>query len=151
MAIRFTVDSNILVYAADADAGPRHRAAVALLDRALDEDCVLLAQTLAEFYRAATRKGRAAPANAALLVRGWLDAYATAPWTEADLRAALDLSARDGLAFFDALIVATARRVGCAVLLTEEMQDGRRVGGVEIVNPFRPGAVMPWRRPAARS
>ena len=46
---------------------------------------------------------------------------------------------------------ATATASNIAVLLTEEMQDGRRVGGVEIVNPFRPGAVMPWRRPAARS
>ena len=38
---------------------------------------------------------------------------------------------------WDALIVRAAQRGGCAVLLTEDLQDGRVFDGVTIVNPFR--------------
>ena len=35
---------------------------------------------------------------------------------------------------------ATVRQSGCSALSSEDMQDGRRLGGVEIVNPFAAGA-----------
>ena len=41
-----------------------------------------------------------------------------------------------GLSFWDALLWATVRAVGCRVLLSEDMQDGRVLGGVTILNPF---------------
>ena len=36
-----------------------------------------------------------------------------------------------------ALLCATAERAGLQYLLTEDLQDGRRLGGLTIVNPFR--------------
>jgi predicted nucleic acid-binding protein len=45
--------------------------------------------------------------------------------------------ARDrGLAFYDALIVASAIEAGCNILYSEDMQHGRSIGGLAIVNPF---------------
>ncbi len=45
--------------------------------------------------------------------------------------------ARDhGFAFYDALIVAAALEGGCDTLFSEDMQHGRDVGGLTIVNPF---------------
>jgi predicted nucleic acid-binding protein len=47
------------------------------------------------------------------------------------------LLARDhALAFYDALIVATAMKAACPVLYTEDMQHGRRIGDLLISNPF---------------
>jgi predicted nucleic acid-binding protein len=40
------------------------------------------------------------------------------------------------LSFWDALIWATVRRVGVAVLVSEDFQDGRVIEGVRIANPF---------------
>ena len=57
-AERFSVDTNILVYAADAKAGAKHERAVALLHAAAGADCVLTVQALAEFFTSS----RAAPA-----------------------------------------------------------------------------------------
>jgi predicted nucleic acid-binding protein len=34
------------------------------------------------------------------------------------------------------LIVAAAVEAGCDTLLTEEMQDGRTIGGLTVVDPF---------------
>jgi predicted nucleic acid-binding protein len=51
--------------------------------------------------------------------------------------AALDIADRDGVAFYDALIVASAREAGCSTLFTEDMQHGRVIAGrLTIRNPF---------------
>jgi predicted nucleic acid-binding protein len=60
------------------------------------------------------------------------------PPIDEDLIDALDLVRDHRLAFWDALMCATANRAGLNYLLSEDMQDGRRVGGLTIVNPFRP-------------
>jgi len=40
------------------------------------------------------------------------------------------------LSFYDALIVASAIEAGCDILYSEDMQHGRSIGGLAIVNPF---------------
>lgn len=47
------------------------------------------------------------------------------------------MQAKQGLAFYDALIVAAALEGGCKRLLTEDLQHGQRIGTLRIENPFR--------------
>jgi predicted nucleic acid-binding protein len=55
----------------------------------------------------------------------------------ADIQAhAVTLARTSALSFYDALIVAAAADAGCRVLLTEDMQHGRKFSGVTIQNPF---------------
>ncbi|KJC51386.1 PIN domain-containing protein [Bradyrhizobium sp. LTSP857] len=58
------------------------------------------------------------------------------PLTVKTSRAALALVRDDGFAFYDALIVAAAIEAGCDILYSEDMQHGRSIGGLTIVNPF---------------
>lgn len=51
-------------------------------------------------------------------------------------RKAVEVQARYGYSFYDALIIAAALEAGCARLLTEDMQHGQRIEGLMIVNPF---------------
>jgi predicted nucleic acid-binding protein len=54
-----------------------------------------------------------------------------------DLHTAARMLAEDHvISFYDALIVASAIEAGCDTLFTEDMQHGRRIGGLAIVNPF---------------
>jgi predicted nucleic acid-binding protein len=54
-----------------------------------------------------------------------------------DLHQAARALAEDQLlSFYDALIVAAAIGGGCDVLYSEDMQHGRSIGGLAIVNPF---------------
>ncbi len=53
-----------------------------------------------------------------------------------DTTAALRLMGRFGVSFWDALILATAKREGCTVLYSEDFQDGRVYDTVRVVNPF---------------
>jgi predicted nucleic acid-binding protein len=41
-----------------------------------------------------------------------------------------------GFSFYDALIVSSAIEAGCDTLYSEDMQHGRSIGGLTIINPF---------------
>jgi predicted nucleic acid-binding protein len=79
--LRLSLDSNILVYAADGEAGDRHAAALDLVDRAIGADCILTLQSLAEFFYVATRKAKLEPAEAADYVGDWRAVFPCAPPT----------------------------------------------------------------------
>ena len=41
------------------------------------------------------------------------------------------------LIIWDALILTSAKKAGCAVVYTEDLNDGQKYGSVKAVNPFR--------------
>jgi predicted nucleic acid-binding protein len=54
-----------------------------------------------------------------------------------DVLAAIDVQRLLGVAFWDALVVRAAKKAGCAVLYSEDLQHGRTYDGVRVMNPFR--------------
>ena len=133
---RFSLDTNILVYAVDRDAGERHEQGRALVERAARCDCVLTVQALAEFFHATTRKNLLSPSRAGGFVRDWLGVFQVASAGTTALVDAMEVVEKHRLSFRDAMLWATARQSGCSAILSEDMQDGRRLIDVEIINPF---------------
>ena len=137
---RFSLDTNILVYAVDRDAGERRRRARELVRRAARQDCVLALQALAEFFHATVCKNLLSPARASAFVRDWCDVFQVVRADSAAFTEAMNAVEEHRLSFWDAMLWATIRRSNCSALLSEDMQDGRHLGGVEIIDPFAPGA-----------
>jgi predicted nucleic acid-binding protein len=54
-----------------------------------------------------------------------------------DILAAIDLRRAHQISFWDALILRAALRSGCSILFSEDLQAGRKIDGLEIVNPFQ--------------
>ena len=52
------------------------------------------------------------------------------------LEAAIGVSERYRVNFWDAMLLAVARQAGATVVLTEDLQDGQDYDGVRCVNPF---------------
>lgn len=50
---------------------------------------------------------------------------------------ALDVQARYRYGFYDAMIIAAALEAGCTRLYTEDLQDGQKINGLTIENPFK--------------
>ena len=130
---RAFLDSNVVVYAFSDD--PRNAVAEDLLDRG----CEISAQVLNESANVARRKlgfswaeiGEAVEAITTL-------SRAIHPLDLATHREAARLAERYNFAFYDALIVASALRAGCAVLYSEDLQDGLLAEEtLRIENPFR--------------
>jgi len=133
---RFSLDTNILVYAVDRDAGERHERSKDLMAQAARRDCVLTVQALAEFFHATTRKNLLELSRASAFVRDWLNVFRVASADDTALVDAMDAVKAHRLSFWDAMLWATAQRIGCAAILSEDMQDGRRLSGVTFINPF---------------
>lgn len=130
---RAFLDTNVLVYAAVLGE-PRHQTASGLLLTG----GVVSVQVLNEFASVGLRKLKW-PAPKVVAALGAFRALLSPPLplTVATHEAALDIAQRDGLSFYDALVVASALEAGCAELLTEDMQDGRVIDGrLRIRNPF---------------
>ena len=53
-----------------------------------------------------------------------------------DARTALGEAAAGRFSYWDALLLATLDRVGCAVVLSEDMGDGAVLGGVTVRDPL---------------
>ncbi len=133
------VDTNVLVYAYDADAGAKHEKARSQLQALWHQESGLVSsQVLQEFYVTVTRKlGRSLARRTAREVVATYGAWPVHRPDVDDLLAASELEEQHQLSFWDALIVVSARRSGAHSLLTEDLQDGRRFDGLEVVSPFR--------------
>lgn len=132
------VDTNILLYAYDPDAGERHAVASSLVDRLWSERRgALSVQVLQEFYVNATRKAAKTidPEQAADRLRSLSRWRVHSPLAD-DVIAAVTLSTRYQLSFWDAMIVRSAAELRCDTLWTEDLNDGQVIEGVRLTNPF---------------
>ena len=132
------LDTNILLYSistAREEAAKRSVAAQLLGER----NNAMSVQVLQEFYVQATRPTRrdGVPHDMATsLIRAWLR-FPVQDITLSIMNDALGIKVAARLSYWDAAIIAAARALGCGELLSEDMQHGREIGGVKIVNPFR--------------
>ncbi|MDQ3679747.1 MAG: PIN domain-containing protein [Actinomycetota bacterium] len=129
----------MLVYAYDADGGAKHQSARShLQDLWQGESGLMSTQVLQEFYVTVTRKlSRPLTRRTAREVIATYRAWPVHRPDVDDIVAASGLEERHQLSFWDALIIVSARRSGAHSLLTEDLQDGQRFDGLEVVSPFR--------------
>ena len=132
------MDTNILVYAHDADAGEKHAAAAQAVAELWEyRNGILSTQVLQELYVTLTRK-MASPVTGNV-VRRLIRNYLT--WELVLNDGAIILHAGEigenyQLSFWDGLIVAAAYSKNAATILTEDMNHGQVVEGIRIENPF---------------
>jgi predicted nucleic acid-binding protein len=135
MSVEF-VDTNVLIYASDSDAGYRHVAALKLMSRlAMDGVGAISNQVLAEFYSVATRKLAMGSAVAEGYIRD-LSAWLLHSPSHANILSAIQLQRRYQLSWWDAMIVNSAIALNATILWTEDLSDGQQFGTVTVRNPF---------------
>ena len=131
-------DTNVLVYATASISDVKVMRARDLIARAMRaESSVLLLQTLAEFSNVAIRKARMPVLDIRRTIDAWRAVLPVQAADESDLSAALEAVRAHRLAFWDAMLWASAQRAGVRHLLTEDFQDGFALQGVTFVNPFK--------------
>jgi predicted nucleic acid-binding protein len=136
MGVECFLDTNVLVYAvssAEADAAKRAKA----LELVQEADFGLSAQVLQEFYVTATRKIRKplAPELAVALMEQYR-VFPTVPTDYPLIVAAVELSLRYGVSYWDGAILAAAEVLDAPVLYTEDLTHGQLYGSVRALNPF---------------
>lgn len=136
-AERITFDANILVYSLDSMAGKKHSRSVEIIKLARISDCVLTLQSLSEFFYVVTRKGKLATKTALDHIKDWQAIFPTVTAKPITLHHAVATLERYQLAFWDAMLLATAKEANVSVLVSEDFQHSQVVEGVKIFNPFQ--------------
>ncbi len=128
----------MLIYSLD-PAEPAKRAKAAdLLRRAIRADRLVLGpQTLNECYRVLTDRRRIMPRTDARRFIRPLVSRCTAPGDASNLARAWEIQDATGFAWWDCLMLAAASRAGCSHFFTEDMEHGRIVHEMRLVDLFR--------------
>ena len=131
------LDTNILIYTIDKKDQDKQDQARKLVKRiSSDHIAVISTQVLQEFYNAVTTKLKIDK----LVTKNILHSYRNMEIVAADLvliEQAVDISLLFQLSFWDSLIVAAAEQANCSFLVTEDLNDGQKIRGINVVNPFQ--------------
>src|SRR3984893_937615 len=136
---RFFLDTNIFVYSFDSSSPKKAAQATKLIRTAIEtRGGIVSYQVVQEFFNVALR-GFSKPMSAleaeqylSTTFRPLLSVHSS----QALYGEALRVGGRFRLPWHDSLIVASAIEGKCAVLYSEDFQDGQQLGSVQISNPF---------------
>jgi len=137
MSDKAFVDTNVLLYAHDADAGAKRQIAKEVLGDLWNRRTgVLSMQVLQEFYVNVTRKiPTPLSRDLARLVVSSYTIWCTET-TPAEISVAFRIEDESQIGFWDALIVSCAAKSGATRILSEDLNTGQRIAGILIENPF---------------
>ena len=131
----FFLDTNILVYLFDYDEPEKKTVAENIL-----RDSVrirLSTQVLQEFYVTVTRKlGRSMSPEQALTAVEYFQTHPVTTITNDLVTKGIRRSIDARISFWDGLIVETALAERADLLVTEDLQDGWKIGSMRVWNPF---------------
>lgn len=132
MTAKSFADTNVAIYALDADAAKRAKALAIL-----DSRPFISTQVVNEYLNVLLVKRRLDRAAAHELARALMTACDVVSVTPAITDLAMNIGERYQLSHWDSLIVAAALAVDCETLYSEDMQDGQVFEGrLTVKNPF---------------
>ncbi len=130
-------DTNIFVYADDDSDPHRQDSAIELVVRYQEQGLAIISlQVLQEYFAISTRKLGVDPELAQKKVE-LMTGLRVVRFVEDDIIRAIELHRLHRISFWDAMIVHAAKIGGADVLFSEDLQDGGRLAGIRVVNPFR--------------
>jgi predicted nucleic acid-binding protein len=131
------VDTNILLYATSTNQGEAGKREAARQVLSANPICFSV-QVAQEFFVNATRKLTPPLSRTdALAFLNQISPATVAPLDYELFEEATRLSERFQISYWDAAIVAAAKRLHCTTLYSEDLSDGQNFEGVIVANPFR--------------
>jgi predicted nucleic acid-binding protein len=130
------IDSNILIYAQDVDAGEKHHRAQELMRNlwASREVPAISVQVLQETHVNLVRKGISVEESARRVSR-YLS-WRVVENTKDLFCRSLEIQKNHQLSYWDSIVVAAAQRSQATELWTEDLNTGQSFDGVTVVNPL---------------
>ncbi len=133
------VDTNILLYAIDPSAGAKNSQAKLCLYALSKAGCGCFPlKTIEEFFYVVKRKAITSLDLCRQFIEQQAQSFTFVDTLYEDVLAALDVSDRGQLSFWDAIVFATAKRAGCSIMLSEDGPSDATINGITWINPFGP-------------
>ena len=131
-------DKKTLVYAATTLDERKRKIAIELITQSLemDGDGAISVQVMSEFVHDLLSKKQATLAE----IDKWISFFYPLLATEVTMdiiRNAAVIKDEYGIQFYDAQIVATAEKLGCHEIVSEDLNEKQLYHGMAVVNPFK--------------
>ena len=131
-------DKKTLVYAATTLDERKRKIAIELITQSLemDGDGAISVQVMSEFVHDLLSKKQATLAE----IDKWISFFYPLLATEVTMdivRNAVAIKDEYGIQFYDAQIVATAEKLGCHEIVSEDLNEKQLYHGMAVVNPFK--------------
>ncbi len=133
-------DSNTLIYAIDSSPEGSHKSAKArrlIRDHIQNGSGVISVQVIQEFYVVATQKiAFPLSSDQALEYLNYLSIMEIVKPDYEMVVTAVHIHKRFQISFWDAMIIQAAAFARCDTILSEDLQDGFKINGLRVLNPF---------------
>jgi len=130
------VDSNILIYLFTSDDNEKKKIAGEVIDYLSEKAVIAVSlQVVNEVCSVLLKKGYT-EAEVGLIAGHIMDISDMCPYTESVFHIAADLRSRYSLSYWDSQIIAAAINAECRGLISEDFQDGLKIGSMLIRNVF---------------
>lgn len=130
------IDTNVIVYANDRNAGAKQDRALVVIKRLMETGAgVISIQVLQEYARTALDKLHQ-ESNIVLRQLKLLESLRIVPPTPGIVRRGVELCSAYRITFWDAAIVAAAEAENCDLILSEDFNESQFYAGVQVVDPF---------------
>jgi len=130
------LDSNILVYLFSTTEVVKSEQINTIIQTYSDKNqLVWSTQVIQEFYAVMSRKYNVP----SLQIKKIIDTFSHLECVVNDvaiIKNAIDIQVINQLSFWDSLIISSAKTSKCTYLLSEDLNAGQRIEGIQVVNPF---------------
>ena len=132
------VDTNVLVYAYNFADPHKHLVAKTLLSGLWNSGKGILSiQVMQEFYVVVTQKvSNPISSETAIQIIEDLGKWGYHIPKLEDIIEAVQIQQRNKLSFWDALIICSAKKSGCNIIWTEDLNHNQVYEGLKVLNPF---------------
>lgn len=130
------IDSNVFLYAAEQKEPSKAARAGDWLRYFFDTgNGVANLQVMNEIANVLIKRGNMTSEGVFAVVDGYIG-FGSSPIGSETVAAGRILRLETGYSWWDCLLLASAMELGCRCFLSEDMQDGRKIRGLTIINPF---------------
>ncbi|MBW0150439.1 MAG: PIN domain-containing protein [Phenylobacterium sp.] len=133
-----SADTNVFVYALDDRDASKQAIARAVIAALAEQEQPIALQVVGEVQNALRRRLKMPAPHAAQQARNLFVTFPSFAYDDACVDLALAYAGAGRFGYWDGLLLAACGRAGVQALLSEDMQDGQTIGGVQIINPFGP-------------
>ncbi|MEK6645249.1 MAG: PIN domain-containing protein [Candidatus Firestonebacteria bacterium] len=135
MKDRFFIDTNILIYFVSNDVKKKSISKDILIT---NEGVMVNSQVISEFVTVAIKKQILSIADAFKYAGEFMDIFEFSIIRRETIKLSFELMTKHKYSYWDSLILASALENNCAILYTEDMQDGQVIENkLKIINPFK--------------
>jgi predicted nucleic acid-binding protein len=138
---RTFLDTNIFIYAIDTSPKEKKKRECArelIKHHIVNQTGVISIQVLQEFFQVSTHKIKTPLSiEGALEFLQYISVLQIVRPDFSMVTAAIRLHKNYSVSFWDAMILQSAKTAGCALVLSEDLQDGFRLDEMTIQNPFK--------------